>query len=239
MTDVAPQPASLLDWATGLATDPAARAGFAADPRGTLDRQGLTDLDPADLHHAMPLVADTVAARVDAVVESPSTAPVLDGESRVDALVRQFTSLSEAVTPPDVALHDPAEDTGLDDVAALRPVPGDHDLDDHPVDHGLDEMGRPDDHGHGPPAATVSFLPSAGRPEAPHPGPDAPPGHEDPGAEHEDPGPDLDDHGPDEHDPGHHDPGHHEHQDLPHHDVEQHEVEHHHDLGVHDLGAAP
>jgi hypothetical protein len=100
VTDAVPS-VSLLDWILGLVTDPAARARFAVDPRGALGEQGLADLDPVDLHHALPLVTDTVAARVDATVTRPVPPALLQGESPVEALVRQLTAVSDSVEPGD------------------------------------------------------------------------------------------------------------------------------------------
>jgi hypothetical protein len=98
VTDAVPS-ASLLDWIIGLVTDPAARARFAVDPGGALGEQGLADLDPVDLQHALPLVTDTVAAQIDATVTSPVPPALLQGETPVEALVRQFTAVSDTVVP--------------------------------------------------------------------------------------------------------------------------------------------
>jgi hypothetical protein len=98
VTDAVPS-ASLLDWIIGLVTDPAARARFAVDPGGALGEQGLADLDPVDLQHALPLVTDTVAARIDATVTSSVPPALLQGETPVEALVRQFTVVSDTVVP--------------------------------------------------------------------------------------------------------------------------------------------
>jgi hypothetical protein len=106
MTDVAPG-ASLLDWVTGLVTDPAAQARFAADPHGVLGEAGLADLDPADLFHAIPLVTDSVAARLDAVADGSAPIPgPLEGESGLDAAVRQLTAIPDRIVP--ISEHDEA-----------------------------------------------------------------------------------------------------------------------------------
>src|ERR671926_1630086 len=108
MTDTAasraPESGSLLDWFTQIVSDPDARARLAADPEGFLAENGLADLDPADVHHVLPLVADTVAARldttVDASVPTPDPQP-LDGETALQAIARQISYVSEQVRPPD------------------------------------------------------------------------------------------------------------------------------------------
>ncbi len=128
MTDAVP-PASLLAWITGLVTDPALRARFAVDPRGALGEQGLADLDPVDLHHALPLVTDTVAAQVDTTLTWPGPPALLQGETPVEALVRQFAAVSHTVVPGE---DDPVpggrgEPTGDDD---RRDLPAQHVPDD-------------------------------------------------------------------------------------------------------------
>ena len=139
MTDVAPG-SSLLDWITGLVTDPVARERFAADPHGVLGEQGLADVDPADLHHAIPLVTDTVAARLDTVADGSTSIPgPLDGESGLEAAIRQITAIPDHIVPladhelPAHALSDHGA-VDLDDLGrgAIHDVP---DGFDDPVGH--------------------------------------------------------------------------------------------------------
>lgn len=190
VTDLADEPSSLLEWVTRLAVDPQLRARLAADPRGLLGEQGFADVLPADLHHALPLVTDGVAARLGHEVDVGLVGPVEAqhvGEHPLDAVARQFTHVSDAVLA-----GPPAGD-------------GDHDLDD-PVDHplavhddptaflddlaGPDDLDAPDvDHAHHPVpdpqpvpepepvAATVAATVAAGPPAG------AVVGNEDHGAE--------------------------------------------------------
>ncbi|MFC5065325.1 IniB N-terminal domain-containing protein [Actinomycetospora atypica] len=179
MTELADEPSSLLDWVTGLATDPALRARFADEPRSVLAEQGLADLTPADLRHALPLVSDSVAARLGADVDTAAlatTAAQLAGEDPANALARQLGVVTESVlaagaaAPPVHELDDDPEDpddpVDLDDLDApagpahdpddldghLDPG-GHHDLDDAPVGHpaGVD--------GPDPGLASVTVLP--------------------------------------------------------------------------------
>ena len=157
------EPSSLLDWVTGLASDPALRTRFAAEPRSVLDEQGLSDLPPADLHHSLPLVTDSVAARLGTDVPMPSvdaTLVQLDGEDPVAALVRQFGAVTDTVVAavevpepadpgdgPDDAPSAVAEPGGLDDPGGLDgfddPVGLDddvHDTHDTHDTHDLDDV---------------------------------------------------------------------------------------------------
>ncbi|WP_018332927.1 IniB N-terminal domain-containing protein [Actinomycetospora chiangmaiensis] len=129
MTDVAPG-ASLLDWVTGLVSDPATRARFAADPHRVLGEAGLADLDPADLHHAIPLVTDTVAARLDAVADGSTPIPgPLAGESGLEATVRQLGAISDRIVPLSEAdpgvRHDAVHDLDHPGAHAGHAVPHD------------------------------------------------------------------------------------------------------------------
>lgn len=137
VTDLADEPSSLLEWATRLAVDPQLRARLAADPRGLLGEQGFAHVLPADLHHALPLVTDGVAARLGHDVDPGLTGPVEAqrvGEHPLDALARQFAHVSEAVLagpPVGEADHDlddvpPSPD---DPTAFVDDVAGTHDLD--------------------------------------------------------------------------------------------------------------
>ncbi|MEJ2869443.1 IniB N-terminal domain-containing protein [Actinomycetospora sp. OC33-EN08] len=215
MTDTAPGPESLVDWMTGLVSDPVARARFTADPRHELGAQGLADLDPADVAHAMPLVTDVVAARFDAVVE-PAAAPAqLAGESAVDALTRHFSAVPTAVAPAadtegDDWTESLADDLagapdGLEGVVSAGPgvdldLDGTGDLDGVHHDHDLDVMTRlDDDHtldGDAPDASAAAPTLGFGAPPAPDVPRDAvdavdPVVVDDPPEEH-----DLDDHRP-------------------------------------------
>lgn len=97
MSDVADEPSSLLDWATGLATDPVLRARFGEEPRTVLDEQGFAQVAPADLHHSLPLVTDTVAARLGTEVPLVESVAQLDGEDPVTALARHLGTATETV----------------------------------------------------------------------------------------------------------------------------------------------
>jgi hypothetical protein len=138
VTDLADEPSSLLEWATRLAVDPQLRARLAADPRGLLGEQGFGHVVPADLHHALPLVTDGVAARLGHDVDPGLTGPVEAqhvGEHPLDALARQFAHVSEAVLagPPageaDHDLDDPVPVGPHDPTAFLDDLPGPTDLD--------------------------------------------------------------------------------------------------------------
>lgn len=165
MTDTVPgagaASGSLLDWFTQLVSDDGARARFAADPEGFLAENGLSDLDPADVHHVLPLVADTVAARLDTTFDASVPAPdpqPLDGETALQAIARQVSYVSEQVRPPEDgtdpdragSLLDglagapgglegfghplvPSGDVppGFDDHDPVSGLPPEHDLDDH------------------------------------------------------------------------------------------------------------
>lgn len=241
MTDVAAQGASLLDWVTGLVTDPVARSRFAADPHGVLGEQGLADLDPADLHHAIPLVTDTVAARLDTVADGSSAVPdLLDGESGLEAAVRQITAIPDRIVLLDGHDHPPSD---LDDGGRgpRHDVPvGFDDPVGHPSHEGLDDPAP----GEGDHAAHVARIAGENRPPATgfatgeHDpaaggGADEPAGHDD------------------RHDAGWHDAGWHEPEVGPHpghdptdgdHRLDQHEPdEHEHDIQHdthHDPGTA-
>jgi hypothetical protein len=54
-----PEPVSLMEFLQELVSDPGTRAGFLADPHGTLAGHGLAHLSPADVHDALVLVEDT------------------------------------------------------------------------------------------------------------------------------------------------------------------------------------
>lgn len=173
MTELADEPSSLLDWVTGLATDPALRARFADEPRSVLDEQGLAGLTPADLHHALPLVSDSVAARLGADVDTAAlagTAAQLAGEDPASALARQLGVVTESVLAAGVTtgpVHgiddDPVDLDDLDSPAG--PADARDDLDD-PDD--LDDLDGPDPGGEhdldgtdDPTLASVTVLPVA------------------------------------------------------------------------------
>lgn len=174
MTDTAPE--SLLDWMTGLVADPAAAARFTADPRAGLAAQGLADLDPADLAHAMPLVTDSVAARFDTTVAATTPPAVLAGEGALEALARHVGSVpalvGAGVDAPDPDGPDDWTESLVDDPAGAP-----DDLDGVTPDHDLDVMTRPDvaDDLDDTPAAApaLALVPSAPPDE---PGPDDGPG---------------------------------------------------------------
>lgn len=153
MTDLADEPTSLLDWATRLAVDPGLRARLAADPRGLLDEQGFARVAPADLHHALPLVTDAVAARLGHDVDGGLVGAVEAqgaGEHPLDALARHFTHVSDTVLagPPTSEPHDLDALDRLpgDDPTALLDDPGHPDAPDDLDD--LDGFGGPHDPGH-------------------------------------------------------------------------------------------
>ena len=166
MTDTVPgagaASGSLLDWFTQLVSDDGARARFAADPEGFLAENGLSDLDPADVHHVLPLVADTVAARLDTTFDASVPAPdpqPLDGETALQAIARQVSYVSEQVRPPGDGTDPDWTESLLDDLAGApdglegfgHPIvplgdvpPG---FDDHDPVSGLTPEHDLDDHG--------------------------------------------------------------------------------------------
>lgn len=135
MNEIADEPSSLLDWATRLAVDPDLRTRFASEPRDVLDEQGLGEIPPVDLHHALPLVTDSVAARLGTDVDLAAWATSeaqRDDEDAVDAVARQLGQVTDTVLA-----H-----TGEDGVG--------EDLDDEPDElhdptADLDDLGAPDD----------------------------------------------------------------------------------------------
>ncbi|MDL5154374.1 hypothetical protein [Actinomycetospora termitidis] len=157
MTDLADESSSLLEWATRLAVDPELRARLAADPRGLLSDEGFTQVRPSDLHHALRLVTDSVAARLGHDVDGDvagSAVSQLAGEHPLEAIARQLVHVTDTVLAGPVsgdghhdvdeldlgagprdheAFADPAAD--LDGLHDLE-VPGHHDAPVVPdVDH--------------------------------------------------------------------------------------------------------
>src|SRR2546430_1667854 len=57
-------PVTLHDFVLNLISDADARTAFQLDPDGVLDAAGLSDVTPADVHDAIPLVFDYAPARV-------------------------------------------------------------------------------------------------------------------------------------------------------------------------------
>ena len=55
---------TLHEFVLNLISDPHAQADFEADPHACLGAAGLTDVTPADVRDAIPLVADYAPARV-------------------------------------------------------------------------------------------------------------------------------------------------------------------------------
>jgi hypothetical protein len=89
---MADEPASLLDVTGGLLSDPAAKAAFEADPQGYIERHGLDDLTPTELHDALGFVADSLPAPLAAQLESIEATDQLDG---VDAIVHELGQVAE------------------------------------------------------------------------------------------------------------------------------------------------
>jgi hypothetical protein len=89
---MADEPASLLDVTGGLLSDPAEKAAFAVDPQGYIERHGLDDLTPTELHDALGFVADSLPAPLAAQLESIQGADQLDG---LDAIVHDLGQVAE------------------------------------------------------------------------------------------------------------------------------------------------
>ena len=70
----------LHDFVLNLINDADARTAFDLNPQACLDSAGLTDVTPADVHDAIPLVADYAPARVAGLTSGlpDLTSPVLD-----------------------------------------------------------------------------------------------------------------------------------------------------------------
>jgi hypothetical protein len=128
------EPVSLLEFLQELLTDAGTRAGFLADPHGTLAEQGLADLSPADVHDALVLVEDTRTADFDPYGSAPAAAfgPPPAGTAHTDAvqyLSGYLTGAAGAVDlPTDV---DTFEDNGFgEDVDAdlLESLPASTDV---------------------------------------------------------------------------------------------------------------
>src|SRR5256885_190173 len=78
-------PVTLHDFVLNLISDADARTAFQLDPDAALHAAGLTDVTPADVHDAIPLVVDYAPARVAGLAaglpDPPAPAPgaTLDG----------------------------------------------------------------------------------------------------------------------------------------------------------------
>lgn len=121
-----PEPVSLMEFLQELVSDPGMRAGFLADPHGTLAGHGLAHLSPADVHDALVLVEDTRTTEFDpygglATGFGPPPMPAEgDHADAVQYLSGYLAGTSAPATGPD-----PFADPGFgEDVDADLPSPG-------------------------------------------------------------------------------------------------------------------
>ena len=110
---------SLLDLTQKLLGDDGARADFAQDPDGFLDRHGLTDLSPDDVTDGLGYVADTLPPALAVQLPNGWADDHVDAPPTTEAVVDQLRTITEI--DPDLTLddltttldHDPGE--GFDD----------------------------------------------------------------------------------------------------------------------------
>ncbi|HEY4022875.1 MAG TPA: IniB N-terminal domain-containing protein [Pseudonocardiaceae bacterium] len=94
------EPVSTLhDFVLNLLSNPTSLTAFAADPQALLSSAGLSDISPADVNAAMPMVIDYAPAHLVPSLEAAQSLLPVDGLSNgPDAAIAHLTALASSVT---------------------------------------------------------------------------------------------------------------------------------------------
>ena len=109
---------TLHDFVLNLLSDPTALTDFAQDPQALLAQAGLSEITPADVNAALPMVIDYAPSHLVPALEAAQSARPIDGLTNdPTSAIQHLTALTSAVSDSTTWLH-------IDDNAGVPTIGG-------------------------------------------------------------------------------------------------------------------